>query len=160
MIFEIHHGFGIGSLESARFPAAGLILAAAVMLFMGFVPWARRALQLCLCCCSSAAGSRGWMAAVRSYYGALVVAERTWRLVSVWNCAHNVGGGIPPLLFCWGWPGSMTGTRRSICPLSVHSGGTVRLCDDARYPAILWLPPIEEYKNDYPDDYNEKAERS
>lgn len=34
---ESHHGFDIGSLESARFLPAGLILAAAVMLFMGFV---------------------------------------------------------------------------------------------------------------------------
>ena len=24
------------------------------------------------------------------------------RIVSVWNCAHNVGGGIPPLLFLLG----------------------------------------------------------
>ncbi len=94
-----------------------------------------------------------------SYYGALVVAERTWRYCVRWNCAHNVGGGIPPLLFLLGRPGSMTGTRRSICPLSVPFWGTVRLCDDARYPAILWPAADEEYKNDYPDDYNEKAEQ-
>ncbi len=42
------------------------------------------------------------VAAVWSYYGALVVAEERGGIVSVWNCAHNVGGGIPPLLFLLG----------------------------------------------------------
>jgi sugar phosphate permease len=42
------------------------------------------------------------VAAVRTYHGALVVAEERGGIVSVWNCAHNVGGGIPPLLFLLG----------------------------------------------------------
>lgn len=61
------------------FLPAGLILAAAVMLFMGFVPWATSSIAvmfvlLFLC---------GWfgdgVAAVRTYDGSLVVAERTRR---------------------------------------------------------------------------------
>ncbi len=60
------------------FLPAGLILAAAVMLFMGFVPWATSSIAvmfvlLFLC---------GWFrmgGAVRTYDGSLVVAERTRR---------------------------------------------------------------------------------
>lgn len=42
------------------------------------------------------------LAAVRAHDGALVVAKERGGIVSVWNCAHNVGGGIPPLLFLLG----------------------------------------------------------
>jgi hypothetical protein len=45
-IFEIHHGVGFGSLESAHFLPAGLILAALVMLVMGFVPWATSSIMV------------------------------------------------------------------------------------------------------------------
>lgn len=62
------------------FLPAGLILAAAVMLFMGFVPWATSSIAimfvlLFLC---------GWfegdgVAAMRTHHGSLVVTERAWR---------------------------------------------------------------------------------
>ncbi len=52
---------------------------------------------------------------MRAYHGALVVAKERGGIVSVWNCAHNVGGGIPPLLFLLGMARSTTGTLRSIC---------------------------------------------
>ncbi len=82
---SIAYGFSkfiMGSVSDRSNPRvflpAGLILAAAVMLFMGFVPWATSSIAimfvlLFLC---------GWfqgMAAVWSYHGALVVAERAWR---------------------------------------------------------------------------------
>lgn len=83
---SIAYGFSkfiMGSISDRSNPRvflpAGLILAAAVMLFMGFVPWATSSIAimfvlLFLC---------GWfgdgLAAVWPYYGALVVAERAWR---------------------------------------------------------------------------------
>lgn len=61
---SIAYGFSkfiMGSVSDRSNPRiflpAGLILAALVMLVMGFVPWATSS---CSCCCSSAAGSRGW----------------------------------------------------------------------------------------------------
>jgi len=64
---SIAYGFSkfiMGSVSDRSNPRvflpAGLILAAAVMLFMGFVPW-------------------DGVAAVRTYHGALVVAEGAWR---------------------------------------------------------------------------------
>ena len=83
---SIAYGFSkfiMGSVSDRSNPRvflpAGLILAAAVMLFMGFVPWATLRLV-----------PGDGVAAVWSYYGALVVAERTWRhCVSVELCAQR-----------------------------------------------------------------------
>lgn len=85
---SIAYGFSkfiMGSVSDRSNPRvflpAGLILAAAVMLFMGFVPWATSSIAimfvlLFLC---------GWfegdgMAAMRTHHGSLVVTERAW-----WN---------------------------------------------------------------------------
>ncbi len=124
---SIAYGFSkfiMGSVSDRSNPRvflpAGLILAAAVMLFMGFVPWATSSIAVMFVLLFLCGWFRGdGVAAVWSYYGALVVAEERGGIVSVWNCAHNVGGGIPPLLFLLGMaPFNTTGTRRSICPLS------------------------------------------
>ncbi len=85
------------------FLPAGLILAAAVMLFMGFVPWATSSIAIMFVLLFLCGWFQGMgVAAVRTHHGVLVVAEGAWRHVSVWNCAHNVGGGLPPLLFLLG----------------------------------------------------------
>ena len=123
---SIAYGFSkfiMGSVSDRSNPRvflpAGLILAAAVMLFMGFVPWATSSIAVMLCCCSSAVGSRGWdgrravvlwctggrrkNVAALCQYGTV----RTTSVVVFRRCCS-----------CWGWPGSMTGTPRSICPHS------------------------------------------
>ena len=81
-------------------------------------------------------------------------------IVSVWNCAHNVGG-IPPLLFLLGmawfndWHAALY--MPAFCAILVALFAFAMMRDT---PQSCGLPPIEEYKNDYPDDYNEKAEQS
>lgn len=47
---------------------------------------------------------------------------------------------------CWGWPGLTYDWHAAfVCLLSALICGIIRLCDDARYPAIpKGLPPIEE----------------
>ncbi|XPE23446.1 hypothetical protein ACNKHM_22240 [Shigella sonnei] len=90
MDFRNHHGFGIGSLESARFPAAGLILAAAVMLFMGFVPWATSSIAVMfvlLFLCGWFQGM-GWPPCGRTMVHWWSQKERGG-IVSVWNCAQR-----------------------------------------------------------------------
>ena len=130
---SIAYGFSkfiMGSVSDRSNPRvflpAGLILAAAVMLFMGFVPWATSSIAV----------------------------------MSVWNCAHNVGGGIPPLLFLLGmawfndWHAALY--MPAFCAILVALFAFAMMRDT---PQSCGLPPIEEYKNDYPDDYNEKAEQ-
>ena len=71
---------------------------------------------------------------------------------SIWNTSHNVGGGIAGVLAAWavnkfgGWqyafyvPG-----RRSPSVGAVYL--FLRLRDT---PQSVGLPPIEQYRNDYP----------
>lgn len=79
--------------------------------------------------------------------------------MSVWNCAHNVGGGIPPLLFLLGmawfndWKAALYMPAFGAIVVALFAFAMMR-----DTPQSCGLPPIEEYKNDYPDDYNEKAE--
>ena len=86
------------------------------MLFMGFVPWATSSIAIMfvlLFLCGWFEGM-GWPPCGRTMVHWWSQKERGG-IVSVWNCAHNVGGGIPPLLFLLGMAGSTTGTLRSIC---------------------------------------------
>ena len=84
---SIAYGFSkfiMGSVSDRSNPRvflpAGLILAAAVMLFMGFVPWATSSIAINVCAAVPLRMVPGdGMAAVWSYHGALVVAERAWR---------------------------------------------------------------------------------
>lgn len=100
------------------------------------------------------------MAAVWSYYGALVVAERTWRhCVSVELCAQRrwwYSAAAVPAGDGWfnDWHAALY--MPAFCAILVALFAFAMMRDT---PQSCGLPPIEEYKNDYPDDYNEKAEQ-
>lgn len=86
------------------FLPAGLILAAAVMLFMGFVPWATSSIAIMfvlLFLCGWFRGM-GWPPCGRTMVHWWSQKERGG-IVSVWNCAHNVGAGFRRCCSCWGW---------------------------------------------------------
>ncbi len=116
---SIAYGFSkfiMGSVSDRSNPRvflpAGLILAAAVMLFMGFVPWATSsiAIMFVLLFLLGMAWFNDWHAALyMPAFGAIVVAIFAFAL--------------------------MRDT-----------------------PQSCGLPPIEEYKNDYPDDYSKEHE--
>lgn len=83
---SIAYGFSkfiMGSVSDRSNPRvflpAGLILAAAVMLFMGFVPWATSSIAVMFVLLFLCGWFEDGVAAVRSYDGSLVVAERTRR---------------------------------------------------------------------------------
>lgn len=100
------------------------------------------------------------VAAVWSYYGALVVAERTWRhCVSVELCAQRrwwYSAAAVPAGDGWfnDWHAALY--MPAFCAILVALFAFAMMRDT---PQSCGLPPIEEYKNDYPDDYNEKAEQ-
>lgn len=70
---------------------------------------------------------------------------------SIWNTAHNIGGGLAGIITAWavtsfgGWQYAfyVPGAIALIGSIYVF----VRLCDT---PQSVGLPPVEEYKNDYP----------
>lgn len=83
---SIAYGFSkfiMGSVSDRSNPRiflpAGLILAALVMLVMGFVPWATSSIMIMFVLLFLCGWFRGWLAAVRPDHGALVVAERARR---------------------------------------------------------------------------------
>lgn len=89
-----------------------------------------------------------------------MVTKERGRIVSVWNCAHNVGGGIPPLLFLLGmawfndWKAALYMPAFAAILVAIFAFALMR-----DTPQSCGLPPIEEYKNDYPPDYDEKHEQ-
>lgn len=143
---SIAYGFSkfiMGSVSDRSNPRvflpAGLILAAAVMLFMGFVPWATSSIAIMfvlLFLCGWFQGM-GWPPCGRTMVHWWSQKERGG-IVSVWNCAHNVGGrastaavpagdGLVQRLAC----------RALYASLWRHSGGDYRLRSDARHPTVL-----------------------
>ncbi|EOL9010834.1 glycerol-3-phosphate transporter [Cronobacter malonaticus] len=164
---SIAYGFSkfiMGSVSDRSNPRvflpAGLILAAVVMLFMGFVPWATSSIMVMfvlLFLCGWFQGM-GWPPCGRTMVHWWSQKERG-RIVSVWNCAHNVGGGIPPLLFLLGmawfndWHAALYMPAFAAILVAIIAFALMR-----DTPQSCGLPPIEAYKNDYPDDYNEKHE--
>ncbi|STJ54060.1 glycerol-3-phosphate transporter [Escherichia coli] len=152
---SIAYGFSkfiMGSVSDRSNPRvflpAGLILAAAVMLFMGFVPWATSSIAVMfvlLFLCGWFQGM-GWPPCGRTMVHWWSQKERGG-IVSVWNCAHNVGGGIPPLLFLLGmawfndWHAALY--MPAFCAILVALFAFAMMRDT---PQSCGLPPIEEYK--------------
>jgi OPA family glycerol-3-phosphate transporter-like MFS transporter len=164
---SIAYGFSkfiMGSVSDRSNPRvflpAGLILAAAVMLIMGFVPWATSSIMVMfvlLFICGWFQGM-GWPPCGRTMVHWWSQKERG-RIVSVWNCAHNVGGGIPPLLFLLGMAWFNDWHAAFYVPatvaLAVAAFAFITMRDT---PQSVGLPPIEQYKNDYPEGYDASHE--
>jgi OPA family glycerol-3-phosphate transporter-like MFS transporter len=80
--------------------------------------------------------------------------------MSVWNVAHNVGGGLIGPMAAYGliWFGTwQSGTF--IFPAAVAiviALVSILLVRDT--PQSCGLPPVEQFRNDYPKNYSEKSE--
>jgi OPA family glycerol-3-phosphate transporter-like MFS transporter len=78
----------------------------------------------------------------------------------VWNVAHNVGGGLIGPLFLLGLGWSNDWHAAFYVPAAVAigvAGFAILTLRDT--PQSVGLPSIEEYKNDYPEDYNVAHEK-
>jgi len=143
------------------FLSVGLILSASVMLLFGFVPWATSSVAIMfvlLFICGWFQGM-GWPPCGRTMVHWWSHKERG-TIVSVWNCAHNVGGGLPPLfamLAIW-WFGDWRGAfyMPAFAAILVAVFAYILMRDT---PQSCGLPPIEQYKNDYPADYSADNEK-
>ncbi|HHK8174420.1 TPA: MFS transporter, partial [Serratia marcescens] len=156
---SIAYGFSkfiMGSVSDRSNPRvflpAGLILAAAVMLFMGFVPWATSSIAIMfvlLFLCGWFQGM-GWPPCGRTMVHWWSQKERGG-IVSIWNCAHNVGGGLPPLLFLLGmawfndWHAALYMPAFGAILVALIAFALMR-----DTPQSCGLPPIEEYKKGAP----------
>ncbi|EVU18329.1 sugar (and other) transporter family protein [Vibrio parahaemolyticus V-223/04] len=82
-------------------------------------------------------------------------------IVSVWNVAHNVGGGLIGPLFILGlWAFNDDWRTAFYVPAFFATLVAVFIWMTVRdTPQSCGLPPIEEYKDDYPDDYDKSHEQ-
>ncbi|MGR2660515.1 glycerol-3-phosphate transporter [Chromobacterium haemolyticum] len=143
------------------FLSVGLILSAAVFLLMGFVPWATSSvgIMFVLLFLNGWFQGMGWPASGRTMVHWWSQKERGG-IVSIWNCAHNVGGGLIGPLFILGmgwfndWRAAFYVPAAAAIGVAIFAFLTMR-----DTPQSCGLPPVEAYKNDYPEDYNASHEQ-
>ncbi|MFD1629920.1 glycerol-3-phosphate transporter [Pseudopedobacter beijingensis] len=146
--------------DARKFLTIGLVLSALTMIFMGLVPFATSSIltMFILLFINGWFQGMGWPPCGRVVVHWFSVKERGTKM-SIWNVAHNVGGGLIGPLAIFGvevfadwhskfyFPGMVALFFALIAYILVRDT-----------PQSCGLPPIEKYKNDYPKDYSEKQE--
>jgi len=137
------------------FMACGLLLTALCNFAFGGV--ANYTLHLCLWALNGFVQGMGWPPCGRSMGHWFSERERGLTF-SIWNTSHNVGGGIAGVVAAWaalhygGWQYAFffPGVLAAVGALYL----LVRLRDT---PQSVGLPPIEEFKNDFPQGATPEA---
>ncbi len=151
--------FLMGSISDRSNPRyflpAGLLLSAGIMFIFGFAPWATASVtsMFILLFINGWVQGMGWPACGRSMVHWFSGNERG-RVVSIWNVAHNVGGGLigPLSILGMAWFNDWHSTF--YVPAAVASFVAILvflLLKDT--PQSCGLPSIEEHRDDYPVDY-------
>lgn len=158
--------FLMGSVSDRSDPryflSAGLVMSALVMFCFGFMPWATGSItaMFILLFLNGWFQGMGWPACGRTMVHWWSRKERG-EIVSVWNVAHNVGGGLIGPLFILGlWAFNDDWRTAFYVPAFFATLVAVFIWMTVRdTPQSCGLPPIEEYKDDYPDDYDKSHEQ-
>lgn len=157
--------FLMGSVSDRSNPkyflSAGLLCSAAVMYLFGFVPFTTQSVTMifALLFINGWVQGMGWPACGRTLVHWYSGNERG-RKVSIWNVAHNVGGGLigPLAILGMGWFNDW----HSIFYVPAAAATLVAfaiffMMRDT--PQSCGLPPIEAYRNDYGTGYSEHDEK-
>jgi len=139
----------------------GLLLSAGIIFVSGTVRWiyASLALVIALQTLNGWVQGMGWPPCGKTMVHWWSTRERGL-VVSVWNVAHNVGGGLVSSLALLGvmlfddWGAKFYANALVAAVVAV---AVFFLLRDT--PQSCGLPPVEEYRNDYPPDYNADHER-
>ena len=138
----------------------GLIVSGGIMFFMGFSKWAISSviIMYALQFLNGWVQGMGWPACGRTMVHWWSTHERG-KIVSVWNVAHNVGGGLVANLAVWGVGYFNEWQAKLYVPAGVAMGVALLIWATMRdTPQSCGLPPIEEHNDDYPEFYNEDHE--
>lgn len=146
--------------NARRFITFGLVLSAITMIAMGLLPVATSsiAIMFVLLLLNGWFQGMGWPPCGRVMVHWFSIRERGTKM-SIWNVAHNVGGGIIGPLAILGVAIFTDWQSKLYFPGFVALGVAFiawLLIRDT--PQSCGLPNIEKYKNDYPDNYSEKYE--
>ncbi|MDR3273002.1 MAG: glycerol-3-phosphate transporter [Flavobacteriaceae bacterium] len=153
---------GVSDRSNARkFLPLGLILSAIATLLMGTKAgvasiWVMFVFQFLI----GWFQGMGWPPCGRVMTHWFSIKERGTKM-SIWNVAHNVGGGLMAPIVAYGilWFGSwQAGTFwfPAIIAIIIALISYALIRDT---PQSCGLPPVEEYRNDYPKNYNENSEK-
>ena len=146
--------------NARNFLTAGLVLSAFTMIIMGVLPVATSSILIMfvLLILNGWFQGMGWPPCGRVMVHWFSVRERGTKM-SIWNVAHNVGGGIIGPLAILGVAIFADWHAKLYFPGFIALGVAVIawfLLRDT--PQSCGLPSIEAYKNDYPDNYSDKFE--
>lgn len=147
--------------NARNFLAVGLVLSAITMIVMGTVPYAISSIPVMfiLLFINGWFQGMGWPPCGRVVVHWFSIKERG-TMMSIWNVAHNVGGGLigpiailgMELFLDWHskfyFPGLIALVFAFIAWLLVRDT-----------PQSCGLPPIETYKSDYPKSYSDEHEK-
>jgi OPA family glycerol-3-phosphate transporter-like MFS transporter len=157
--------FLMGSVSDRSNPrfflVTGLLLSAGVSLLMGLAPWATSsiAIMFAMLFLNGWFQGMGWPPCGRVMVHWWSHKERG-RIVSIWNVAHNVGGGLIGPLFLIGlawfddWHSAFYVPAMAAMGVALFALLTLR-----DTPQSVGLPSVEDYKKDYPEDYNAAYEQ-
>jgi MFS transporter, OPA family, glycerol-3-phosphate transporter len=157
--------FLMGSVSDRSNPQyflpAGLLISATVMFIFGFADWATQSVSVIfvLLFINGWAQGMGWPACGRTMVHWFSGNERG-RVVSVWNVAHNVGGGIIGPLSILGMALFNDWHSAFYVPAffaSLIAFAVLFLVKDT--PQSCGLPAIEHFRSDFPKDYCDKHEQ-
>lgn len=146
--------------NARRFLTFGLVLSAITMITMGLLPVATSsiAIMFVLLLLNGWFQGMGWPPCGRVMVHWFSIRERGTKM-SIWNVAHNVGGGIIGPLAILGVAIFTDWQSKLYFPGFVAIGVAFiawLLIRDT--PQSCGLPNIEKFKNDYPDSYSDKFE--
>ncbi|MGJ8517283.1 glycerol-3-phosphate transporter [Carnimonas bestiolae] len=139
----------------------GLLISAAVMLLFGFADWAVSSvgIMFTLLFINGWAQGMGWPPCGRTMVHWWSRSERGG-VVSLWNVAHNVGGGAIGPLFILGmawfddWHSAFYLPALVACAVALFAWATMR-----DTPQSCGLPAIEAWRNEYPEGYQQQHEQ-
>jgi OPA family glycerol-3-phosphate transporter-like MFS transporter len=146
-----------------KFLPLGLLLSASTALFFGLSPWATSSIaaMFCVLFIGSWFQGMGWAPCGRTMVHWFSTRERGLRM-AIWNTSHNIGGSLMSVLTILGLYFFLNDWKMGIfCfPAMVACGMAIIafvLLRDT--PQSCGLPSIEQYKNEYPENYDKSFEK-
>ena len=145
--------------NSKIFLTLGLVLTASTMMLMGFIPLFTSSVTIMFIVLfiNGWFQGMGWPACGRTMVHWYSINERGTKM-SIWNVAHNVGGGLIGPLAILGlaifndWHSALYFPALVTLVIAVLVYFLMR-----DTPQSCGLPPIEKWRNDYPEEYNENT---
>ncbi|MDB6118804.1 MAG: glycerol-3-phosphate transporter [Verrucomicrobiaceae bacterium] len=166
---SIAYGFSkflMGSVSDRSNPRwflpLGLLLSCAVLFVFGFVRevYASLTLMIVLQTLNGWFNGMGWAPCGKTMVHWFSTMERG-RTVSFWNVAHNVGGAmVATVAFAGVWLFGDWAAKFYFNAMIAAVAAVVAWFLIRDTPQSCGLPPIEQYRNDYPPNYSAEHERT